>query len=188
VIQQAENIDTRPMPSEVLAMLQDSGTNQPSTRLPSAPLWWQRPLRLSAAGAMLGLVLAIGLTLIGQDEEYGLSDYEQQLAQTISGEPVQIDGGQLTSRFSFQDNAGRYCRQYHLQTATRSSENIACHSSSGWILIHSEPVTTADSNEYQTASQSSPAVGQLISEMMSGDILSLEQERRLIEQNWQLNN
>lgn len=96
---------------------------------------------------------------------------------------------------TFHSRTGEICRQYHLvsqrQTKPMSSfVGVACRQSGGgWqIMVHvpdSQPAPAAD--RVTTAShKKNTSVETVIDNLIVGDVLTLEQEARLINRNWKI--
>ena len=194
VVRHAQALDASPLPSAVVDMLKADGAKpaQAATTATVVQGPWQRWSRHAGVQLALAasLVLALGLTLNNLREPVpadlpAFAEYRQQLDTSPSGASIAVDAATLSSRFSFVDRNGRYCRQYQLSTATAGSENIACRTGAEWALIASLPVPVqATPDMYQPAS-SSAELNALLDTMMSGEALDLETEAALIERNWQ---
>lgn len=112
------------------------------------------------------------------------------LESTLSGETLNFDNNtRLLSRFSFVDQQSQHCRQFVLENGiagntVSASENIACRTAQGWEIVASARAASAIAGEYQTASGSS-LLDSTLDTMMSGSVLSLDQETALIADQWQ---
>lgn len=188
VAQHARALDEIPLRASTLAMLQmdtDSVTPVPANVVRGP---WRRwtPLQRALAASLIG-ALALTFTYLRDTASEGLpllAAYAQHLDTAPSGTSVVVDDATLTSRFSFRDNAGRYCRQYQLSTETSGAANIACHGAQGWVLVASMPDATTATGAYQPAT-STDGLNAVLDSMMDGAALDLATEAALIDKGWQ---
>lgn len=175
----AAMIDDRPMPPDVLTMLNDKVVELSAWRRLRSKT---RTVLSEYASLAAGIALVVGFAggqIIGTPGADNVSDagLAAALSQTPSGQAVLLpDGRQLTSNFSFLDQQQRLCRQFILISEQENSSNIACRDSGNWQLqasVYNHHATGAD---YQPASRNE-WIDQLLDELMVGQPMSLEQEQ-----------
>lgn len=207
VSKQAALIDQLPMPASVLALLGAGPAGAASdmtntnvagnvvelSRFRQARQRFMHVVREHAAlAASLALLLGFagGQMMPGSDSQPGVGDANAAFFAALdtlpSGEQHAVDNTtSLTARFSFQDTQARFCRQYQVQDAQGSSENLACREQGQWALvasIRSSAVPAA--TDYQTAS-GPRLLDSMLDSMMQGAALSRDQELAAIGQRWQ---
>jgi len=190
----AHALDNQPLPAELLQRLESSQSLTQSRVIPVDFMRrrFRRGLQLVQRHQALAASVVIMLRLVafvvsrGADQAVpNMSEYASDLASSMSGETITLDGSNtLITRFSFQHENGHFCRQYRLQARDQNTENIACRGGEGWVVIASLDAALADGGEYQPASQL-PAMDSLLDAMMQGAPLSLTEEKRLIQNDWQ---
>lgn len=161
-----------------------------SSNIVAFPLWRtvkQGVQRYAAVAAVL--MLAVGFSF-GQyfSADKTTSQWQQvssALNQTPSGESVAINAEwDLTTKVSFKNQQGEYCRLFGLSSTQNSHQSIACKDHQGWQLRSRLPATPQQSQQYQTATVD-PMTDQLIDSMIDGSFLSRSDETQAIEHNWQ---
>lgn len=115
------------------------------------------------------------------------SPLHRMLEETPSSVPVKLPGGvEATPRLTFATAAGSFCRQYRLQSATGSSEAIACREDDGWrieVAVFGAP--GANPGDFQTAAGSaSQTLDAFIDRAIAGEPLDAEQESDAIDRGW----
>lgn len=187
----AAALDATPLPSGVLAMLQDGSADSARAGNVVQGPWQAWHARKPAYWALAaGLVLALAVALLqlpglAPRTLPELADYAQQLDTHPSGSSAPVGAATLQTRFSFVDRNGRYCRQYQLSTADAASENVACRDGGRWSLVASLAVAApAEADSYQPAA-ASLELEALLDTMMAGAALDLASESELIDANWQ---
>ena len=115
-----------------------------------------------------------------------LRSNETKQWQTTSGETATA-----MPILTFKDQTGHYCREYSVDVASDDSValGLACRNSAGrWsIVIHTAEDLTRDGDDtYRPASGSAnERVNALLTQMRSGDDLSVNEEDALIRRGWQ---
>lgn len=200
VKQHANAIDSLPMPEAITAMLQQapessteslSTSAQPTNKVVQLSAWrrsrdWLSQHAALAAGVMLVIGFAAGnLTTSPPDSSSG----EAVLAHldTIpSGETVTVaPNTQILNRFTFMDQQGRPCRQYQLQSAETTTENVACRQQGQWQLeAMARTPDQAGDLQYRPATGAA-ALDSVLDGMMAKGALSLQEEAQLMEKNWE---
>lgn len=152
-------------------------------------------------GTGMGMVLVSPKTmLVGQAvQNSGDVKATGALAQVLEtaamGQTVSWDtGSQLAASvkvaFTFKNHAREYCRQYALnQNRTRQFSGIACRTGSGvWsVRVHQPQVRVTGSDKprnYTPAVGKHTLVDSVIGKMISGDVLTKEQEAALVSAKW----
>lgn len=180
-------IDDEPLPESITGLLEGTA---PDSNVVSFP-WWRRvrqgARRHTGMAVAASLVMALGMFQFfsgGQDEQWQV--VATALENAPSGTTLELDDGRtLTARLTFENQQGDYCRQFNLQGGGSASENIACRSGESWNLAAEKEVTPAAETEgYRTASGGSVLDDEL-DQMMAGEAISPEEERRLIGSGWQ---
>lgn len=186
-------IDQRPMPAAVSDLLQPA-TAQPATVV-AFPHWrrvrrgLQRRVGTAVAAA---LALGFGLAQLWQvgpmDDQADWQLVAEALETTLSGQTHTLaTGAELTPQLTFTNQAGAFCRQFHLQGPDQASENIACRSDdpTAWEQTATVAVPRVEpENRYQTASGGS-VLDSALDRMMSGDLISPARERQIMANGWQ---
>lgn len=104
------------------------------------------------------------------------------LYNVLSSLPSGQSQDDVTILLSFKSTNGNYCREF----TTSQSRGLACENQKDWVVIsQSYTPTNNTNNDYATASaESSIAFDTLIDSLMNGDILEIEQEKKLIQSGW----
>ncbi len=185
------SIDARPMPQEILHLLDDQPSEDKANdrnNVIEFP-WWRQVKahsRKAIAAAVVAGVALFQWTNVSTDGEPGWPAVAAVLDSQASGEAYSLEANAtLTPRLTFQNQSGQWCRQFRVDWETSSSEQIACRDNSGsWTQVASqaaEPV--ADSERYQAASGGSIMDDEL-DRMMAGPPVSPETEQQLLKQQW----
>lgn len=186
-------IDQRPMPAAVSDLVQPE-TAQPATVV-AFPYWRRVRQGLQRrAGMAVAAALALGFGLaqlwqVGSMDDH--TDWQlvaEALETTPSGQTHTLrTGAELTPRLTFTNQAGAFCRQFHMQGPDQASESIACRSDdpAAWEQTATVAVPRVESeNRYQTASGGS-VLDSALDRMMSGDLISPARERQIMANGWQ---
>jgi hypothetical protein len=194
-------INDRPMPAAITALLSDAETaaasNQPTAKILAFPRlhrWVENGLKPAAVAACFTFVMGYGLAMMNisgneavQNEGVMLS-YQQVLSNSPSGEKVQLGSEMsLQVNLSFDSQQGEHCRQYTEQSVSHKAENIACRSNNQWQLVARHPVALDNGGEYRTASGPG-AIDAVIDQLIAGPVKSLAEETELISGGWQAAN
>lgn len=202
--QQAALIDQMPMPASVLAMLgaapapaaSSRSTNSNVVELSRFRQARQRVMQVVREHAALAASLALLLGFAGgqmmptSGGDAGANDSNAAFFAALdtlpSGQQLAVDSAtSLTARFSFQDTQARFCRQYQVQDAQGSSENLACREQDQWTLVASIRSSAVPATaQYQTAS-GPRLLDSMLDTMMQGSALSQAEEQAAIGQGWQ---
>lgn len=188
-------LDDRPIPAAVLQLLQ--GDEKP-TQEREEPLHWAFPPQ---GRALFGAPLAIAASLtlvIGFAAGYllqgvpqtpvvpMLATYADTLYTGTSGDRIAVsDGAGFTSRFTFEDVNGRYCRQYRLDSVNGMAENVACHDGENWTLVASMQFPGGSQSPAYRPASGPALLDSMLDGLMVGEALSLETEAELIRRQWQ---
>ncbi len=193
----AKQIDARPIPQTITALLQEpSVTEEPSVEEKPAtaqiitfPFWkrvqktLQQPIAMAASVA---LVIGFGMSqMLNHNSD---SNDWSAVAKVLDVAPsgvvqVATTGAEVKPRLSFQNHSGEYCRQFDLKNEQGQSENIACRQNGQWQVTASIVSEKNQSGDYQTASGSS-ALDEILEEMIAGDVFNKNAEADAITNNW----
>lgn len=195
VSERAHAIDERPLPSEVQRMLAEDDAKPESAQVIPFPLWRRARQALNAqTGIAAAIALAFGFGLAEVTDNFGnpQADAFQPVAERLETLPSGTsetlpDGREMTPRLTFVNRDGQHCRQYRVTGEGERSENIACRAQqtdNGWEQMASIRQPAAESGSYQTASGGS-MLDSALDQMMDGGIIEPEQEKQLIERDWQ---
>lgn len=196
----AKQIDARPIPQSITALLQEpSALKEPAVSAESLapataqiitfPLWkrvqktLQQPL---AAAASVALVIGFGLSqmLNHNSDSNGWSAVAKVLDVAPSGlMQVATNGTEVKPRLSFKNHSGEYCRQFDLKNDQGQSENIACRQNGQWQLTASIVSEKIQDGDYQTASGGS-TLDEALEEMIDGDVFNKNVEADAIAKSW----
>lgn len=88
------------------------------------------------------------------------------------------DGPRIGLSFATAD--GRYCRTFD----TTALSGLACRGSRGWQVIAATAPAGGQGRQFRQASAGSPLVLQAVQEVISGEPLDAESERRARERGW----
>ncbi|WP_027329031.1 anti-sigma factor family protein [Marinimicrobium agarilyticum] len=195
VSERARAIDERPLPSAVQKMLSEEDARPESAQVIAFPLWRRARQALNAqTGIAAAIALAFGFGLAEVTDNAGSPQVDafQPVAERLETLPSGTtetlpDGREITPRLTFVNRDGQHCRQYRVTGAGERSENIACRAQqteAGWEELASIRQRAVEPGSYQTASGGS-LLDSALDQMMAGDIIEPEQEKQLIERNWQ---
>lgn len=190
VVRQARALDDSPLPQAVLDLLREEEAEgkvvslRPALRMRRFAL----PMTLAASLALL-IGFGAGYFVRGPSPGTGIADMAAiapALDSALSGEEVTLaraDEAKLLARMSFLDPDGRYCRQFQVSGEEGRSENVACLDEGGWTLVASVRLSVDNAADYRPAAGNAMLDG-ILDTWMAGGALSLEDERRLVEEGW----
>jgi hypothetical protein len=150
---------------------------------PARPTW----RNFAALAATLVLGLALGRTLlvpaagpIGVDN--GALVARGPLADALETQLASAQSLDAATRIglSFAATDGRLCRTFD----TTSVSGLACRGEAGWQLMMTAAGTQRPRGDYRQAGSGSPLVAQAAQEMMAGEALDAEAERRARDSGW----
>lgn len=200
-------IDSRPLPDAIEKLLSSpepivSGSHQQTTHnktenekptakilmFPKVRQWAAQNIKPTAVAACFIFVLGYGMVSMKEGVESNnnssIAAHTQVLLDAVpSGNPVRNETGELIVNLSFKNKSDQYCRQYTQQSTLDSTDNIACKVSGEWELVASLPRLNAQGDEYATASNSQ-AVDSVIDSIISGPIVSPQDEIIFIQRGW----
>ncbi len=154
----------------------------PSGARRARPLWQN----LAALAATLLLGLALGRTLLVPTNAYGPDDgtlvARGSLATALDTQLASAQAPDAATRIgtSFTASDGRLCRTFD----SAALAGLACRDERGWQLMMTTTGTGAARTDYRQASSLSPLVAQAAQEMMRGEPLDAEAERRARDSGW----
>lgn len=99
---------------------------------------------------------------------------------------VTEDGaGTVTPRFTFKDKAGRYCRQYTMETAAANEfVGVACRKTGGGWILEIQTAVAGNSGTFTPAGDS-PEITSKVGSMIEGEFLDSAEDAALIAKGWQ---
>ncbi len=190
-LHQIDSISLSPNLENLRQQLEASARDEQTDNVVSFPWWhssrlggvWQSAAAASVAAVF---VFVIGLGINSGSSVNALPEWaviNQALSTQPSGQIMTTDSGAaFEARLSFQNQAGEYCRQFYLKPVESTAlQSIACRTGDDWVLRAAMP--TGDQSNFQTASHDR-ALDQVIDSMIKGDVISPEQEKTVIQQDW----
>lgn len=196
-----QRIDEQPMPAAITEMIaasaqqqaqkQEQSTPKTSAKIFQFPRFAPQHLAMAASVA-----LAIGIAMNhwlapGPSADANWQELAQALDTLPSGETRQLKtGADLTTKVSFTNGDGQWCRQYQASNQTDITQGIACRNNQGWQSVAALTLAnteTASGQAYQTASNDKAIVA-LVDEMAVGSFLNRRQEAEAIAKGWANNN
>lgn len=185
-----KHIDERPLPAAIQELA--AKLDQRAEILP-LPLWKRAHQNIQhyavaavTVAAAIGFILGVGLRDKPTEAFANWPAIATILETRVGGEPGKINAHTtVTNNLTFFNQAGEYCRQFSVRSInTDSSQNIACRQQGSWKLKASIPVNTdIPQSDYQTASGPGP-IDQVLDNMMSGEVLSSEDEQAALNAQW----
>lgn len=180
-----------PLPEHILNLVKESADSQRNNVLPFKKRVqvsrFQFPLSIAAA-ALFGLILGgifLPEPITEQDTAIyaGAVNIDSRLHRALETLPSQSNEGDFMPVVTFNATDGRMCREIQ----SSDSHALACRSNDIWTVL---AVTYNAQNSldasYSTASAETSIVFDFLAqELMQGAPLSANEERQLIQQNWQ---
>ena len=171
------------VPERLRALLETNVVRFPPPRALSLPLW--RGFAALAASLVVGLALGrtllapaggpVGIehgTMVARGPLAGALD--MQLASTQpAAAPVRIG-------LSFAAADGRLCRTFD----SAALSGLACRGEAGWQLMMTAAGASGPGGDYRQAASGSPLVAQAAQELMAGEALDADAERRARDSGW----
>ena len=189
-------VDAAPMPTDITDLLQLPATPQSNVvelRPRPARRFFQSPLAIAASIAIVAGILVTNVmrespdaALLGTGMVAANSPIDNVLDDSASGVIVHLEGDlDAEVVLSFEDTAGRYCRQLRLTGAETASHGVACRAAGGWNV---EAVAEAAPGA-GTYGQAGSAVPEAIEAAVDGligdnDVLDAAQENAAISNTW----
>lgn len=147
-----------------------------------------RPIWQSVAAIAAALVLGIAIgraTLDGGGPvavENGVMIARGSLATVLDTQLASAQAPDAETRIgvSFAGTDGRLCRTFE----DAALSGLACHDARGWQVVVAAPGSPAQRSDYRQAGSGSPLALQAAQEMMAGEPLGAEAERRARDSGW----
>lgn len=162
------------------------------------------------AASVAGLAIAVGAALFGMfpgngpdGDLFAVAEGERSAPQALaavlergmSNAAAEVASGdaqvRVTPVFTFATAHSGYCRQYQIDGGSRGArEGVACRDEQGAWQIKSQvalggPIATQGSGKIVPAGRDgAPEIEALVDAMISGDVLSVEDEKSLIDKDW----
>ena len=168
------------VPERLRAMLETNVVAFPTVR-PARPIWQS----LAALAATLVLGLALGRTLdapgpVGVED--GTLVARGALAEALETQLASAQPSDAATRIgiSFRGGDGRLCRTFDSATAS----GLACRNENGWQLVMTGSGTAAARGQFRQAGSGDPLVLRAAQEIMAGEPLDADAERRARDSGW----
>lgn len=186
-------IDALPLSAKLETLrqqLEDDSHTEQADNVVSFP-WWHKARK---AGFMPTAIAASVAAVFGFFMNFGantgagaLPDWtaiNQALSHQPSGEVIATaNGTRFEGRLTFLNHEGEYCRQFYIKPKdSQALQSIACRRGETWSLHAAMPA--GDQTSYQTASNDS-ALDAVIDAIIQGDLVTPEQEAKVIQRHWQ---
>ncbi|BFM13194.1 hypothetical protein R50072_33470 [Simiduia litorea] len=195
-----QRIDEQPMPTAITDMIAASAKQQSEQEKPAPktsakifhfPQFAPQHLAMAASVALaIGIAMNHWLTP-GLSADTNWQELAQALDTLPSGETLQLNtGGELTTKVSFTNSDGQWCRQYQASSQTDVTQGIACRNHQSWqsvAVLTLANTETTNGQQYQTASNDK-AIVELVDKMAVGNFLNRSQEAKAIAEGWINNN
>ncbi|MDQ8754715.1 zf-HC2 domain-containing protein [Sphingosinicella sp. LHD-64] len=148
-----------------------------------------RPIWQSVAGIAATLVLGIAIGRLAPGGgsgpvaiENGVMIARGSLETALDTQlaSAQAPDGPTRIGVSFAGVDGRLCRTFE----DAALSGLACHGAQGWQVMVAAPGSDAQQSDYRQAGSGSPLVLQAAQEMMAGEPLDAEAERRARDAGW----
>ncbi|MBE0486397.1 hypothetical protein [Marinobacter sp.] len=182
-------IDDQPVPDSVTRLLKQPDPVASSNNVVAFP-WWRRLREHSGKAVAAAVIAGIAMTQWLNSPNVDPPAWSA-LAEVLEHEPsgqAYVLGSDitLTPRLTFQNQAGDWCRQFRLDTATEASEQIACRDGRGdWAsLVTVNAPSVPDSQRYQTAS-GGHIMDDVLDQMMAGPPMALDEEAAMLGGRWE---
>ncbi|MDX5329287.1 MAG: hypothetical protein LPK06_10945 [Marinobacter sp.] len=181
-------IDQQPMPDGVTRLLAQAAPENRPDNVVAFP-WWRRLKEHSGKAVAAAVVAGFAMTQwLGSPavDDPAWPSIAQALEQQPSGQAYEV-GSDTTvmPRLTFRSQAGDWCRQFRVNTATRALEQIACRDGMGdWnIVAEAEVPLTPESSGYQTAS-GGQVMDDELDRLMAGQPLARDEEADVMRGLW----
>jgi len=171
------------VPERLRSMLETNIVHFPPPRPRPRPIWQG----VAALAASLVLGLALGRTLLAPAGgpvaiEHGTMVAQGPLAdaldlQLASAQPA---GAPVRIGISFAASDGRLCRTFD----SAALSGLACRGEAGWQVMMTAAGAGGPRGDYRQAGSGSPLVAQAAQELMAGEALDADGERRARDAGW----
>lgn len=172
------------VPAHLRAMLEPEVVDLAAERARRArPVWHS----IAAIAATLVLGIAIGYVAAGGNSgpvavENGVMIARGPLADALDTRLASAQAPDAVTRIgvSFASTDGQLCRTFE----DAALSGLACHGARGWQVMVAAPGAGAHEGEYRQAGSGSTLVLQAAQEMMAGEPLDADGERRARDAGW----
>lgn len=169
-------IAEEPVPARLAAMLETNVVSLiPRRRVASL---WQNGAALAAclvAGVAIGQYWRTSPVKLSDGQLIASGSLARSLDTQLAG-----GGGSTRPLLSFRDRSGGYCRLFE----TGAVDGIACRASGGWLLRQTSTSPNPASGDYRQASSARARLMAAAQEMMAGEPLDPQAERRARDAGW----
>lgn len=150
---------------------------RPASRLRNS--WWQN---VAAVAASLVIGIMIGPHLVGDTSIDGSNLATGELAQALDVQLAAAQDGAAPVQvgISFLGPEGSPCRTFQ----SASSAGLACRSGKQWHLMLLAPAQRGTTFEYQQAASGTALVMASAQELMAGEPMTSDEERRARDAGW----
>ncbi len=171
-----------PVPARFQTLLDPQVIDLAATRESRRPRAWTMPMAMAAS---LVLGLAIG-QFVPRGGEFGTADgalvARGPLATALDTQLASAQPANATTRIgvSFARNDGTLCRTF----ASGGTSGLACREGDVWRLIATAAAGAAQRGDFRQAGSDSPMILQAAQELMAGEPLDDDAERRARDGGW----
>lgn len=169
-----------PVPAALANLVQPAAANVVSFPERRKPLpnyaWW---------GAMAA-TLVVAVMLFGRELTAGGPIgagmmARGDLAKALTVQASNDSKGEVAIGLTFKDQSGRYCRTF----AANRMAGLACREGEGWQVEVAARQATAPGTEFRQAASATPApVLTRVDELIAGEALDAEQEKKALAAGW----
>lgn len=171
------------VPARLRAMLEPKVVDLAAERARRARPIWQS---VTAIAATLVLGIAIGRMTLDSSGPVAVENdvmiARGALATTLDSQLASAQAADAATRIgvSFASTDGRLCRTFE----DAALSGLACRGAQGWQVMLAAPGASAHQGDYRQAGSGSPLVLQAAQEMMAGEPLDADGERRARDAGW----
>ena len=181
-------INDHPLPEAAATLLNEGASTHAVATLRQRPAVsnWRFPVALAASfavGSFCAAALLPGLTeqraALAAGPVASKSHLADALGSLPSGASLFAGKAEVTPILSFRTADGSFCREFRWEDGTAGVHGVACRTDGLWTVRVAAAQPTTDG--YRPAS-TSPAVDSFVESVMTGDPLSVDEERAFLTQ------